>query len=70
MTQPTVNKDSTKPSRVNAPPVVPNPAVSANTLTTHGNTGPTVATGGSIENYSYKNCSRKLSILNELNEFK
>ena len=50
MTQPTVNnQNSTNPSRVNTPPVVPNPAVSANTLTTHGNAGPTVATGGSIE---------------------
>ena len=50
MTQPTVNNQNSKnPSRVNTPPVVPNPAVSANTLTTHGNVGPTVATGGSIE---------------------
>lgn len=49
ITQPTINKDSTNPSRVNTPPVIPTPAVPANTPLTHGNAGPTVATGGSIK---------------------
>mgnify|MGYP002722877212 FL=1 len=49
ITQPTINKDSTNPSRVNTPPVIPTPAVPSNTPLTHGNAGPTVATGGSIE---------------------
>lgn len=44
-----LNQHQTNPSRINTPPVIPIPAISANTPPTHNKIGPTVATGGSIE---------------------
>lgn len=50
ITQPTTNNQNpTNHSRFNTPSVIPIPAVSANTPSTHNKIGPTVATGGSIE---------------------